>query len=70
MWADVEVLHRYVLTVEKQHMKIYHSVVAFMRAEDALKKKKKKKKWAKERNVVPVMVREKSPTLDSYFSLE
>lgn len=44
------------------------SLVAFMCAANALKKKKKE--VVKEKNMVPVVVEEKKPIWDCYFSLE
>ena len=53
MQTDVELCNLYVLTVNKQLVKINRPLVA-----------------TKEKNVFPVMVRKKIPTLGSYSSLE
>ena len=64
MWTGVELHSQYARTVNKQHVEISYSVVAFTCA------KRFFKKAAKQKNVVLVMVREKRPSLDSCISLE
>ena len=64
MQTDVDLDNMYALIVSEQHVKLNRTVVVFKCA------KMLKKKTLKEKNVLLVMVREKSSPLDYYFSLK